>query len=480
MTERAVVREQLDRSLSTVSLFALSFGTIIGVGWITVLGSWLSDAGALGAIIAFVVGGLIMLPIALCYAEIAGMYPVSGGEVAYVYQIYGERMSFMAGWLLAYMYIAVTSFEAVAVGWVLSAMFPGIEGPVIYSFLGSDVTLWTLLIGIGLTALIAAINFFGAKSTSSFQLLFVGILVLASLVFVVAGLSRAEPEYLQPLFVGDTFNAATIGVLAVVATTPFWFGGFDTIPQAMGEVSKDVDLGKIARVMVGSILISLIFYVAIILTASVSVERTTLLGFDLPIAGAAGAVFDGGFMRQVVLFAGLCGLLTTWNAMFYAGTRVMFSLGRARMIPHGFAHIHPVHGSPSRAVIFVGVVGGLGALMGRQAIDLISGSSALVFALLFALVTFGVLRLRDSQPDHPRPYRFPGGKPGLWLASAFSGLVLLIAAVAPLLSSGGAIPTEWLLLAGWALLGLIFYVAAKPMRAEISAEEQRYLILNED
>ena len=75
-------REVLGRGIRIRSLFSLAFGTIIGVGWITVMGAWLSGAGVMGAIIAFVIGGLGMLAIGLCYAEMAAAYPVTGGEVA--------------------------------------------------------------------------------------------------------------------------------------------------------------------------------------------------------------------------------------------------------------------------------------------------------------------------------------------------------------------------------------------------------------
>ena len=303
------------------------------------LGAWLSDAGSLGAMIAFLVGGLIMLPVALCYAEVAGMYPVSGGEVAYIYEMYGERLAFVAGWLLAFIYVATTSFEAISVGWVLSAMFPGIEGP--------------------------------------------------------------------------------------------------------------------------------------------TVERDLLLSYDLPLAGAVETAVGSRLIKQLVLFAGLCGLITSWNAVLYAASRVVFSLGRAHMLPHGFARVHPRFGSPSNAVLFIGLIGALGSLMGREAILLIAGASSLVFSILFVLIIWGVILLRKRLPDHPRPYAFPGRMAGLGVALLLALGVLLLASLQPLLSSGGAIPPEWILIGGWLLLGLLFYFLAAPLRSQVSKDEQRWLILNE-
>jgi len=472
-------RTQLKRTLTPFSLFSLAFGTIIGVGWITVLGAWLVDAGSIGAMIAFAAGGLVMIPVALCYTEVAGMYPVSGGEVAYIYEMYGARMSFLAGWLLAFVYIATVSFEAISVGWVLSAMFPGSEGPTVYVFLDAEVKAWSLAIGLAIMALLTAINYWGAKSTAWFQNLFVSILLFASAVFVVSGLVNSDTANLEPAFAGDSAGSAAFGVLAVLATTPFWFGGFDTVPQAMGEVSTDSDLRALPRVMIMAVTIATLFYMLIILTAALTVDRTTLLSYDLPLAGAVQAASGSFIVRQLVLFAGLCGLITTWNALMFAATRVIFSLGRARMLPQGFARVHPRFGSPSSAALFVGFVAALGSLMGREAILVIAGAGALVFATLIVLVIGGAIRLRLRNPDYPRPYTFPGGLAGLGAALALAVVIFLLAAIGPLLSSGGSIPHEWLLLGGWVVLGLLFYALAGPLRSRVSKQEQRWLILGD-
>ncbi len=441
------------------------------------LGAWLTDAGPLGAIIAFLLGGLIMLPIALCYAEVAGMYPVSGGEIAYIYKMYGERLSFLAGWLLAYLYIALASFEAISVGWVLSAMFPGTEGPTVYAFMGSEVKLWSLVIGLAIMGILTFVNFRGSRSTASVQNLFVFALVLAAMAFVLVGLFNSEPAHFAPMFVDDVPGGALLGITAVLATTPFWFSGFDTIPQAIGEVSDTVDLKNLPRVMFLAIAGATAFYILIILTASLSARRSILLSADLPLAAAAEAVFGNSVMRQVILFAGLCGLITTWNAVMYAATRVVYTLGRAHMIPHVFANVHPKFGSPPVAVFFVGIVGGLGALMGQRALLLIVGASSLAFSILFVLIIFGTILLRRRLPNHPRPYLFPGGLGGLSVVLVLALGVLSVAAVEPLIAAAGAFPPEWIMLGVWLAIGLVFSILAKRMRKKISKEEQEMLIL---
>ena len=82
-------------------------------------------------------------------------------------------------------------------------------------------------------------------------------------------------------------------------------------------------------------------------TAAMSLPRDELLQLDLPVAASLEAAFDSVLLVKLVLFAGLCGLITTWNALFFASTRLVFAMGRGRMLPETFAKVHPRYGSPS-------------------------------------------------------------------------------------------------------------------------------------
>ncbi len=456
----------------------LSFGTIIGVGWVTVMGSWLGQAGSFGSMLGFAGGGVLMLLIGLCYAEVATMYPVSGGEVAYVYEMFGTGWSFAAGWALAFSYIATTTFEAISVGWVASALFPGLEGPVLYTILGQEIRLWSLLLGIAIMALITFVNYRGSKTSTAFQDTMTVALLVASSAFIVAGLSSGEVANLDPLFGGDGSSWGFAGMLAVLATTPFWFAGFDTIPQAMGEVEQSARLKLIPRVIVASILLALIFYCLVILTSSMALPREDLLATELPVAGALEAAMGSPLFGKIVLFAGLCGLITTWNALFFAATRLLFALGKGSMIPQSFSRVHPRFASPSTAVLFVGLVGGGTALLGRNAIIPIVNAGATNLSWVFLMVCLGLIRLRKDRPDHPRPFKLPAGPLIGYLAAASSLVVLVLSAYMPFQSAGGGFPVEWILILTWATLGVLFWLVSSKTRKGISEEERRERILN--
>jgi amino acid transporter len=472
---------RLTRQIGLLQLFTLAFGTIIGVGWITVMGTWLGQAGPLGALVGFAGGGLIIAIIGLCYAELAGMYPVSGGEIAYAYAIYGPGAAFIVGWFLSLTYIGVSAFEAISVAWVVSALFEGFGGPVVYTAFGHDVRLHALLLGFVVLIVLSVINYRGSRLATRFQDIMTYALLSISLIFVIAAFVGGDTDNLDPLFVeSGTPRSIVPGILAIFAATPFWFAGFDTIPQAMGESRKASKLARMPLVIVGAILLAFVFYAAVILASAMLLPRAELLALELPMAGAFNAAFASPLFGKGVLVAGLCGLITTWNAIVFAAARVIFAQGRAHMLPHQLGAVHTRFGSPANAVVFVAVVSGILSLLGRNAILPIVNVGAAALALVFAAMTFGVLRLRSTQPGRERPFRLGYARWIAPLGSAASLAMLYLAVLGPYEGAGGKWPLEWTLLLAWLGLGVLLWAVSAPMRSRYPESERRALVLEED
>lgn len=474
----------LPRTLSPLRLFALSFGTIIGVGWITVLGVWLSQGGALGAVVGFLLGGLLILIIAVVYTEAALMFPVSGGEVAYAYRMFNTFAGFFVGWFLVLSYIATTSFEAVSVAWLVDAIRPSGAGPILYSIGGEDVRLRGLVLGLLGMSVVAGVNYFGAKVASTFQLAMVGALAVSAIVFAGAAISRGDLENLTPLFGAAHAGSANllppslVGILTVMAATPFWFAGFDTVPQAMGEVKQGIRPGRLAAVLIASIAASIIFYGVIILSSALSAPREALLASDLPAAFAMEQAFQSALGRNFVLIIGLCGLISTWNAIFFAATRVLYTLGKARFVPPIFAKLSKRYQSPSISIWFLALIGAIGALLGKTAITVVVDVSAVILSGIFLAIVIGVIRLRKSEPQLERPFLAPFGMRGLYTALASAAAILFIA-LAQFLNtvlSGDVLRPAVLI--GWACVGLIFWKASASVRQQLTKEERDAFILS--
>jgi amino acid transporter len=204
-----------------------------------------------------------------------------------------------------------------------------------------------------------------------------------------------------------------------------------------------------------------------------------LLAFDrLPAAAAFEAAFDSPGFGRVVLVAGILGLLTTWNAIFIAATRLLFALGRARMLPPVFGRIHPRFESPSAAVLFVSCVSVLGLLLGTGAIGPLVNTSSFFLSVSYALVCWAVLRLRASQPDLDRPYRVPGGRVTAGLGLLASLGFAFLAAREPY-RGGDGIPLEWWIILAAVSLGYGFWLAGRRGRATVTEAQRRSLILGE-
>ena len=94
-----------------------------------VVGDWLQSAGPLGVSLAFLGSAGMIVLVGLCYAELATMLPVAGGEIAYTYLTSGPFLAYGVGWFLVLGYVAICAFEAVSLGRILGFLFPVLNAP---------------------------------------------------------------------------------------------------------------------------------------------------------------------------------------------------------------------------------------------------------------------------------------------------------------------------------------------------------------
>jgi amino acid transporter len=468
---------QLSRDIGPSEFFTLAFGSIIGVGWVVALGAWLNQAGPIGAVIGFVGGGLLMMLVGLCYVEISTMFPVSGGEVVYTYEIYGTRLCFAVGWLYALAYIAITAFEAISIGWIASTLFPGIQGRTLYTIGGSEIQSGSLLLGLGGMALLIFLSYRGTKFAATFQDLLTYAKIALAVIFISAGIIWGQVGNLEPFFQRSASGSILAGIFAVFLTAPFWYGGFNIIPQTMGEKDPKTSLKTVGRTLLFSIVLSGAFYCSIILATSMSLSREKLVGLNLPVAEVFTTAYNFPVLTKLVLIAALLGNFTAWNGVIVCGSRVLFALGRAQIIWNGFGNVHPVFHSPATSVIFVGVVATLGVFLGRGAIIPIVNLASACFALGYLLICLGVLKLRRERPEHERPYRVPGGVVTAGLALAGSVFMLFLSLYQPYVDAKGSFPLEWACFIAWGVLGALFWLVAKKIRGDITEQQRRRLII---
>lgn len=436
----------LRQEFSAVQLFTLGFGCIIGVGWIILVGEWLANAGSVGTVIAFVIGGCGMTLIGLCYGEAATRFPVAGGEVAYCYGYFGLRSAFVAGWIVVLTLAVGTAFEAISVGWILALIFPDLSGPVLYFAWGEPVYAGRLLAGLVGMVLVAAINWLGIRETARLQDLITYGLIGLTLACVLVAFWAGDWANLQPLLAEPPRSAVT-GTLSVLAMIPLFYLGFNVVPQAIEEKGERVGSRQVTAAIVLAILAAMVFYVLVVLMTAVAMPRDQLLG-----------------------------LVSSWNAIFFAGTRVLLVLARIGTIPEAFAQIHPARGTPGNAIGLVTIVGSLGSLLGPAALGPMVNGLGTAMTLVFAMIAYGIL---TAPADETSAARLLGPR-----------LVKIVPALAGLIAVGLGIvgltqayigrrmfpPLEWLLLVLWAVLGLVFWLIVTARRRAMSDEARRRIL----
>jgi APA family basic amino acid/polyamine antiporter len=476
-------RETLERSIPFRNYVALGLGVIVGVGWVVYSGQWLQDGGPMGAMLAFLLGGLLLLPIGMCYAEMTAALPLAGGELSFAYKAFGSSVAFLTAWALSLEYVAVTPFETIAIGSLLETLIPAIiSEPLYHVGIGADkerVALSSILPGLLIGALLIRVNYKGARDSARFQMIVVIALLLCTLVFTSVALFGGDYENLQPLFATKqegpvSWAGIAAAIISVLVVVPFFMAGFDAIPQAAEEAGTTVPPRKLGYAILLSIICGSVFYVLIILAVSISMPWT--VSSKLPMTSSA--VFEAAFgyvwAAKLVIFTALLGLITTLNGMYVASSRLLFSLGRGGMLPHWFARVHPTHHTPQNALLFVGLISLIGPFIGKFALAPIVNSSSFVFTLSLTVTSAASIHLRRSQPNLARPYRAP--TVFLYLGLMVS-IILLLLMVLP--QSPGQLGTlEFKIIIVWLVLGVIAFYWRKA-RHPIAKEERDYLILGD-
>ena len=468
----------LKKALGTRQFFSLSFAAIVGVGWIVVFGDWIKQAGPMGAILAFVGSAVVMMLVGLCYAELATTLPVSGGEIAYAYEVFGLRTSFMIGWLLALVYISTTSFEAISAGWMAGILFPTLRGRTLYAIHGVPVTTGGIVCALGGTIFLTLLNCLDTNWSAKFQDIFTQLKLCLGVLFVIAAICWGRTGNLNPLFASVEAGSAWKGILAVFLTATFWLSGFSVVAQVIEEKRPETSYGRVATTLLLSIAAASVFYCSVIFSCSTAMPWQRLQDMQFP----AAAIFQAGLhsppYANAILVLGLLGIFATWNSFLIASSRTLFALGRGRVIDRRFAHVHAVFGSPVTAIVFVGLISAIGTLLGRGGIAPIVNMVSGCLVLVYLIVALAVIQMRRIQPNRVRPYRIPGGLLVPILAVIVSLVMLFQSFYLPYGEArGGRVPLEWILFTGWVVFGVLVWCASRPTRDAIADSVRRELVL---
>ena len=455
-------KSDFDKVFSAWDILVIAFGAMIGWGWVVSSGGWIEKGGVLGAAIGFVLGGIMIFFVGLTYAELTAAMPQCGGEHVFSHRAMGATGSFICTWAIVLGYVSVACFEACAFPTILTYLWPGFLKGYLYTVAGFDIYASWLAVAIVVAFLITVINIIGAKTAAILQTILTVIIGGAGILLIVASVINGDPANLnEQMFVGDSTGSMIKNVISVAVVTPFYFIGFDVIPQAAEEIN--VPLKKIGKMLILSVVMAVAFYALVIVAVGLVMTPDAIVASQqatgLVTADAMAAAFGTSAMAKVIIVGGMCGIITSWNSFMIGGSRAMYSLAESYMIPKFFAKLHPKFKTPINSLFLIGLLTMIAPFAGRKMLVWISDAGNFGCCMAYCMVAISFVILRKKAPQMDRPYRVPGYKFVGAMAILMSGLMVAMYCI----PGSGAILVfhEWIVVGGWSLLGVVFFVICK-------------------
>ena len=440
------------RNLGLFDATMIGIGAMIGAGIFVLTGIAAGEAGP-GALLAFALNGLVTLLTALAYAELASVYPKSGGGYAFITKAFPGPAGFASGWMLWFCYIIACALYALGFGsyfWeFIQRYFPPIAD-LVFNLAGhkAPALMMTTLVSI----IFVLVNMRGTAVTGSVENIITMAKIIILGIFIAYGLKRIFqiPSEAAASFTPFLPNGAG-GVVIAMGLTFIAFEGYDLIATVAEEIKAPEK--TIPRATLISLAVTVFIYLMILLVCIGAIQPESgkswqFLGqYQETAIARAAQNFMPSIGVVLIIFGGLLSTISALNATILASSRVAFSMSRDKMLPVSLSTIHPERRTPHIAIAVTGAIVLVMALL--FPIQVIGSAASVMFLLTFTLVNLSLIALRRKFPELKGGFRVP-----LYPATPIAAIVLNMFLA---IYQFNFDPRAWYIAIAWIIVGLFIY-----------------------
>lgn len=400
---------------------------------------WLGRGGPFGAIVGFLLGALLLLPVCYVYGQWIQRLPDAAGEAAYAAQVFPPLVSYFTGWVMLLAYFVVCPWEAVALGKIAAYIFPTLNSIELYRIGEQPIFLPRLALGLLLTLFLATLNYRGIRLSANFQKLSMSLLLVLFAATVGISVTHGSPANFHPLF----HATPVLSVLLILQIVPYFFTGFESVAKSAEEANPGFRERSYWHAMALALGGAALFYALAVAAVAYIAPWQGLIGLRFVTAAAFQTALGARWPVSLILACALFGLFQCFNGNFIAATRLLFALGRNGGVTPRLGAVHPKFKTPSTAVWTVCVGTVFAQLLGDAILVPVTevGSAAAAFGWFSACLSFFIvercLRLRL-----------------ITTLGGLAALVLLLMKFVPIFP-GHFSRAEWIALAVWLMVGLL-------------------------
>jgi basic amino acid/polyamine antiporter, APA family len=361
----------LRRDLGVLDAVAIGVGAIVGAGIFVVTGIAAGIAGP-SFLVGLLIAGIAAACNALSSAELAALYPESGGTYEYGYRLLNPAAGFSAGWMFLASKLAAGGTVALGFGGYVAGLLPSVP-PKIAAVVA--------------VILLAIFNWLGIRKAGRLNIGIVAITVVALLSFVVAGIPHFDSANLEPFA-----PAGLPGILESAALLFFAYTGYARI-ATLGEEVRD-PARTIPRAIIITIAIAAVLYFAVAIVAVGGVGAESLANGASPLQRAARSFGSPGIALAIGIGAATA-MLGVLLSQMLGISRMMFAMARRGDLPRPLEHLHPRSAVPDYGIILCASIMLLLVLFGT--LEWILGAATFTILLYYAIANICALRLPAAQ-----------------------------------------------------------------------------------